>query len=57
MSSELRQKSIKHFNTPGSTDFTFLLSMRAAGLGINPQAANIVKIFDMCLLLNLFSLS
>jgi SNF2 family DNA or RNA helicase len=30
-----RRKSIEHFNASGSTDFTFLLSTHADGLGIN----------------------
>jgi len=54
VSSELRRKSIEHFNAPGSTDFAFLLSTRAGGLGINLETADTVIIFDVRLLLNLF---
>ncbi|KAF8303411.1 hypothetical protein DL93DRAFT_2173004 [Clavulina sp. PMI_390] len=46
VSSEQRRKSIDHFNAPGSTDFAFLLSTRAGGLGINLETADTVIIFD-----------
>ncbi|PWN46282.1 hypothetical protein IE81DRAFT_335895 [Ceraceosorus guamensis] len=46
ISSELRRKSIEHFNAPDSPDFAFLLSTRAGGLGINLETADTVIIFD-----------
>ena len=42
----LRKEAIQHFNAPGSTDFIFLLSTKAGGLGINLQSADTVIIFD-----------
>ncbi|OLY82401.1 Chromodomain helicase hrp3 [Smittium mucronatum] len=44
--SELRKKSIEHFNMPNSPDFCFILSTRAGGLGINLETADTVIIFD-----------
>ena len=40
---EKRRQSIAQFNEPGSTDFCFLLSTKAGGLGINLQTANRVS--------------
>jgi chromodomain-helicase-DNA-binding protein 1 len=45
--SDIRKKSIQHFNAPGSPDFAFLLSTRAGGLGINLETADTVIIFDV----------
>jgi len=46
ISSDVRRKSIEHFNAEGSPDFAFLLSTRAGGLGINLETADTVIIFD-----------
>ena len=43
ISAEKRRQSIAQFNEPGSTDFCFLLSTKAGGLGINLQTANRVS--------------
>lgn len=44
--SEHRDASMEAFNAPNSPIFTFLLSTRAGGLGINLQTADIVILFD-----------
>ncbi|KAJ2863608.1 ATP-dependent DNA helicase Hrp3, partial [Coemansia asiatica] len=44
--SEVRKRSIEHFNAPGSPDFVFLLSTRAGGLGINLETADTVILYD-----------
>jgi chromodomain-helicase-DNA-binding protein 4 len=41
-----KQKRIDHFNKPDSTDFAFLLSTRAGGVGINLATADTVIIMD-----------
>jgi chromodomain-helicase-DNA-binding protein 1 len=50
--SDVRKKSIEHFNAPNSPDFAFLLSTRAGGLGINLETADTVIIFDVSTVLN-----
>ncbi|VDK67509.1 unnamed protein product [Anisakis simplex] len=46
MRADLRKAALDHFNAPGSSDFCFLLSTRAGGLGINLATADTVIIFD-----------
>ncbi|KAJ5587722.1 Chromodomain helicase hrp3 [Penicillium hispanicum] len=41
-----RRLAIEHYNAPESTDFAFLLSTRAGGLGINLMTADTVVLFD-----------
>lgn len=43
---EEREVAIRDFNQPGSDVFLFLLSIRAAGRGLNLQTADTVVIFD-----------
>lgn len=47
VASDVRKRSIEHFNAPNSPDFAFLLSTRAGGLGINLETADTVIIFDV----------
>ncbi|KAL9621972.1 MAG: hypothetical protein Q9160_003634 [Pyrenula sp. 1 TL-2023] len=46
ISAGARRTAIDHFNAPESSDFCFLLSTRAGGLGINLMTADTVIIFD-----------
>ncbi|RKP13682.1 P-loop containing nucleoside triphosphate hydrolase protein [Piptocephalis cylindrospora] len=46
VSGEARRRAIADFNAPGSSDFCFLLSTRAGGLGLNLETADTVVIFD-----------
>lgn len=41
-----REKAIQRFNSPNSDAFIFLLSIRAAGRGLNLQSADTVIIYD-----------
>ncbi|KAL5572892.1 hypothetical protein UlMin_022489 [Ulmus minor] len=43
---EDRESAIVDFNSPGSNCFIFLLSIRAAGRGLNLQSADTVVIYD-----------
>ncbi|KAG1660273.1 Chromodomain-helicase-DNA-binding protein 1 [Nymphon striatum] len=46
MKGDKRKQSLDHFNAENSSDFCFLLSTRAGGLGINLATADTVVIFD-----------
>jgi len=43
---EKRDSQMEEFNAPGSSQFCFLLSTRAGGLGINLATADIVILYD-----------
>ena len=43
---EDREKAIQNFNAPNSEAFVFLLSIRAAGRGLNLQSSDTVVIYD-----------
>ena len=45
--SEARKRAMEHFNAPDSSDFAFLLSTRAGGLGLNLETADTVVLFDL----------
>lgn len=42
----MRQQQIKEFTAPGSDKFIFIISTKAAGLGINLNTADRVIIYD-----------
>ncbi|KAL1954653.1 hypothetical protein VTO42DRAFT_847 [Malbranchea cinnamomea] len=46
ISAAQRRLAIEQFNAPDSSDFAFLLSTRAGGLGINLMTADTVILFD-----------
>jgi len=46
VSADKRKQAMDHFNAPDSTDFCFLLSTRAGGLGINLATADTVILYD-----------
>ena len=43
---EVREQAINAYNAPGSDKFVFLLSIRAAGRGLNLQSSDTVIIYD-----------
>ena len=43
---DMREEAITQFNAPGSKKFIFLLSIRAAGRGLNLQTADTVVVYD-----------
>lgn len=43
---DCREQAIRRFNAPDSKAFLFLLSIRAAGRGLNLQSADTVVIYD-----------
>ena len=46
VTSDKRKQAMDHFNAPDSSDFCFLLSTRAGGLGINLATADTVILYD-----------
>jgi chromodomain-helicase-DNA-binding protein 1 len=46
MQNDLRGRAVDHYNAPESTDYVFLLSTRAGGLGINLATADTAILFD-----------
>jgi chromodomain-helicase-DNA-binding protein 1 len=46
MLNDLRVRAVDHYNAPESTDYVFLLSTRAGGLGVNIATVDTVIMFN-----------